>query len=283
MRVRAAGAAILFMVCGIRSVAAQALCVPPSGSNEVKLFGAFAVPIAFGPLNAPTVRRAGTVDIGLEGTYLPKLDSATRTASFCRPGKGPEHTDLLFALPRPRIDIGLPGGFLLETSWLPPVRFNGVKSNMASFALSHVTALGMSGATLGVRAHGTFGTIEGPFTCGDDALQDPASECYQGTRSNDRYRPNIFGVETTGGLSLAGGRFRPYAGAGVNWLRPRFQVEFINSLGALDNTRVEANLTRFALFGGASWAAAPGLAISGEIYAQPADAVTPRIAVRYRL
>ena len=43
--------------------------------------------------------------VGLEGAYLPKVDPATATPTICRPGQGPLNTDLVFALPRPRIGL----------------------------------------------------------------------------------------------------------------------------------------------------------------------------------
>ena len=74
---------------------------------------------------------------------------------------------------------------------------------------------------------------------------------------------------------------RPFVGGGLNLLRPRFQVNFTNQFGQLDDTKVRVNLTRGALFGGATWAAAPGLGLSGEIYGAPGDAVTGRLMASY--
>jgi hypothetical protein len=73
------------------------------------------------------------------------------------------------------------------------------------------------------------------------------------------------------GWSLAPGRFRPFVGTGANILHPRFQVNFTNSSGFTDNTRVRVNLTRGVIFGGATWAPSSRLGLSGEIYSAPAD------------
>ena len=62
-----------------------------------------------------------------------------------------------------------------------------------------------------------------------------------------------------------------------------FQVNFTNSAGELDDTRVEVTLERIALFAGVTWAATPQLAVSGEAYAVPADAASFRLAARYTL
>jgi hypothetical protein len=57
-------------------------------------------------------------------------------------------------------------------------------------------------------------------------------------------------------------------------------VNFTNQFGVLDDRRVEVNLDRMVVFGGASWAVTERLGVTGELYAAPADAVTGRIIVR---
>jgi hypothetical protein len=261
--------------------AQQRLCTPSSDSHEAQLLAALAVPLAFATAEAPAPMAPGTIRLGLEGTYLPNIDSITRTPTQCRPGKGPEHTDLLFAFPRPRAVIGLPGGVVAEASWIPPVRLNGVKSNLVGLSVARGFPVGGRGTALTLRAHGTFGLIRAPITCPEQELSDPASECFQGTRSDDRYHPTTVGLEGVLGWPLGGGRVRPFVGAGLNLLRPRFQVNFTNQLGQLDDTQVRVNLTRGALFGGATWVVARGLGLSGEIYGAPGDAVTGRLMASY--
>jgi hypothetical protein len=60
----------------------------------------------------------------------PKIKMATATPTICRPGEGPLNTDLLFALPRPRIGLPLPFGLALQASWIPPVPVAGAKANL---------------------------------------------------------------------------------------------------------------------------------------------------------
>ena len=84
------------------------MCIPPDNSNEAKVLGNFAVPLASGPLAAPSEGTPDWVQLMLEGKYIPTIDSATRMATICRPGRSPENTGLLAAFPRPRVAIGLP-------------------------------------------------------------------------------------------------------------------------------------------------------------------------------
>ena len=257
-------------------LAAQ-VCQPGPSSNEAKTLAIFSVPLAFGPTTAPEVLSGFWV--GLEGAYLPKVDPATATPTICRPGEGPLNTDLIFALPRPRIGLPLPFGLALQASWIPPVPINGVKANL--FGLSVGKSFGkLDGLVAAIRAHGTFGSIQGPITCNDAALADPVSECFQGTRSDDKYSPNIFGADVSLGWTMAGGKLRPYVGGGYNRLEPRFQVNFTNQFGMVDSTRIEVNLNRGVVFGGATWQLADRLGVAAEVYAAPADAVTARLVVR---
>ena len=259
------------------SAMAQGDCFPGAASNEAKTLAIFAVPLAFGRGSAPEVYPG--FKAGLELTYIPRVSDATATPTICRPGKGAENTDLLIALPRPRIGMPLPLGFNLQASWVPPVRVNGVKANLFGISLEKVFGQ-VDGIVAAVRAHATFGSVRAPITCSDEELDDPTTECFGGTRSDDRLSPNIRGVDVAIGGSLAGGRLRPYGGAGYNRLQPRFQVNFIDQGGVLDDRRVQVDLDRFVVFGGATWQVGTRLGITGEVYAAPADAVTGRIIVR---
>ena len=250
------------------------VCRPGAGSNEASTLAILSVPLTFTAAGAPGAN--GALQIGFEGSYLPKIDPATATATVCRPGKGPEHTGFLFALPRPRIGVSLPGGFALEVSWVPPIRVAGVKADLFGFSLAKI--LSRNGLAAAVRAHATLGSIHAPITCDREALADPVSECFQGTLSDDKYSPNIYGADIT--VGLAGGALRPYVGTGYNRLQPRFQVNFTNQFGSVDRTRVEVNLNRAVLFGGASWQLRDRIDVTGEIYAAPADAVTARVVLR---
>jgi hypothetical protein len=258
-------------------LAAQSVCRPSAGSNEARTLAIFSVPLAFSPAAAPNVLAGFT--LGLEAAYVPTVDPATATPTTCDPGKGPENTDLLPGIVRPRIGLPLPLGLALQASWIPPVRVAGVKANLVGLSLAKRFGR-PDGFAAAVRAHATLGSIRAPVTCDREALGDPISECFGGTLSDDRYAPNIIGMDLSLGWTMAGGRLRPYVGSGYNRLRPRFQVNFTNQFGGVDSTRVEVNLDRAVVFAGAAWQLSDRLAIVGELYAVPADAATGRFVVR---
>ena len=284
MRRLGLGAALL-LALGSRRTAAQTSseCRPGKGSNEAKTMAIFAVPLAFSGAVAPARAPAGRLQVGLELSYLPNVDPAVATPTICRPDKpGPENTDLLFAAPRARVSLALPAGFALDASWIPPIRLSDVKANLVGVALSRTTPLGNRGFLLELRAHGSFGVIKAPITCDDTALSDVNSPCYQGTRSNDSFHPNVIGLSAALGWSL-GTSLRPYAGAGYNHLAPRFQVNFTNQFDVVDRQRVTVDLNRAVLFGGATFSAGNRLELSGEVYSAPVDAVTARVFARVRI
>ncbi len=251
------------------------VCRPGPESNEVKTFALLSVPLAYSGLG-PSPAARNTLSLTIEGSYLPDIDPETSTPTVCRPGKGPENTNLISVLPRPRIGYSLPYGFYLEASWIPPITVNGAKSNLfgAAVAWSQVVKPDW---TVTLRGHATFGEVEAPITCPDDALDDSTSECFGGTRSNDEYRPNIFGLDGLLSWSSSDGRWRPYLGAGWVHMAPRFQVNFTNAVGQVDSTRVEAELDRGSIFGGLQWLPVNWLRLGAEGYAHPADQITARV------
>ena len=276
--------AIVFLglAVSIRSSAhAQGDCFPGKTSHEAKTFAIYSVPLAFSPAGLPRIT-SGRIQLGLELAYLPNIDSVTATPTVCRPGKGPENTDLLFAAPRPRITVALGGGFALEGSWTPPVRLNQVQANLFAAALSYDTRIGRQ-AGLTVRLHGSTGTIKAPITCPDKALAVATSECFRGSRSDDSFKPSIVGAEALIHWGSTGGPIHPYLGAGYNHLTPRFQVNFTNAVGDVDRRKVEVNLDRITVFGGVAWATSTRWNLSAELYSAPADAVTGRVAIRVGL
>jgi hypothetical protein len=262
------------------AAAAQRACLPGPNSNEARTLARSSVPLAFSAAGAPESFRV--FQVGVEVASVPSIDPATATPTVCRPGKGPENTNLLPVFPRPRVTLSMPGRLTLEASWIPPVPVNGVRANLFGLALGK--SFGQpDGIVLAIRGDATFGSINAPITCGDRALADPSSECYRGQRSDDRFQPNIFGADFTFSAPLVRGRLRPYVGAGYNNLRPRLQVHFVNQFGELDNTSVEVSLNRVSVFGGATWAATARFSVSGELYTVPADGMSGRLVVRTAL
>lgn len=248
-------------------------CLPSATSNEARLFARQAVAIAFAPSVTP-VDPAGSLRLGIDLTALPPISDALATPTTCRPGKGPENADPLPGFARVRLRWQFAGGVAAEIGWLPPVRLEGVRANLFGVALSRTMPL-RPRTDLTLRVHGDVGTVTGPFTCPDAALADPASECFQGTRSEDRYRPTVLGADAL--VSWRGDRLAPFVGAGYARLMPRFRVAFTDRLDRVDSTRVRVDLDRLALVGGVTWHPHARWRASIAAAALPADGVTLRL------
>ena len=72
-------------------------------------------------------------------------------------------------------------------------------------------------------------------------------------------------------------------GGGANWLRPHFQAGFTDAVGNVDHTTIDVALMRAAVFAGATVHVRQIVAISGQLYTEPADGTTVRIAATYRV
>jgi hypothetical protein len=264
------------------------LCTPPTSSAEARLLAFNMAPIAFSLPSAPTATSFGSLLIAVDVVPLANPDASIATTSLCYPQRTQNsHLSPLFA--RPRVAFSLPWGFVLEGSYLPPIKFGDAQPNLASFALSEVRQIGawdhIGALTAMLRMHTTFGTVHGPITCSADAIQtsDPGAPCYGPHVSDDAFLPTMFGLEGAIGFTTLHGLLAAYAGGGVTWLKPRLQVSFTDARGITDQTRIEVDMTRGTVFGGLTLRPWRGLELSGQVYSVPTDQTTWRFALGYRV
>lgn len=270
------------------AAAQTAACHPSHDSNEAKLLAFYSVPMAFSPGGAVAPMPPGAVRIGLELTYVPTPSLGIQQSDECYGLEKRENTELSPVFPRPRLLIGLPGGFSVDLSYLPPVSVNDAEPNLGSVAVAWTHRLGEIGTSraldLVLRAHGTVGRISGAITCPADDLQQtaPAQACYGDEPSDDTYKPNMFGGEVLLGMH-GGGRFGGYGGVGVTRLMPRFQVDFQQLDGFHDDTRIIVDMTRAALMLGGQLRLTPRFDLTFEAYSVLQDATTARLGAGFRL
>jgi hypothetical protein len=281
--------ALMTVVILPRTLPAQTgvTCRPPEESNEAKLLAFFATPIAFSPGGMADGLAPWRVRLAFDAAYVPSPSREMQQPEACYAVRKTENTDLSPVFPRPRIAVGLPGGLVVEASYLPPIEVADAEPNLGSVALSRPWTLRAreDGANLSliVRAHGTVGRVRGSITCPAKNLQQENSgaACYGETASEDTYKPNMYGGELVLARRGAGERWGAYGSGGVTMLRPRFQVGFQYLEGAFDDTKIEVDMTRFAVGGGAWYRLGAGAALTGELYSVPADATTFRLGGAY--
>ncbi len=229
----------------------------------MRWFGAAVEPSAFGAVEAP---EPGHLDLGLELDPLPRLSERQRTVGF----GGTKSEDLNRAplLVYPRVRVGLPRGFALDGSWVPPVEVDGARANLLDVGLSRAV-LERGGIRIGVRLGLLAGTIRGDFTCpaaaaaaGDDPARNPYA-C-QGA-SDDELRLGSAGLETT----LAH-RFVRHPGLD-SWLALRIR-ELDSSFrvdarwnGLLDRSRLDYRGTDWGVGAGLSWSGRKPWRWAGEL------------------
>ena len=277
--------ATLFALMAI-AVRAEGQCRPPADSHEARLLAFYEAPLVFSIAAAPARLAAGELRVGAEAGNVPSPSPDLQRPEFCYQPHS-ENTKLAPAFGRPRITLGLPAGFALEASYLPPVTVGGATPHLASVALARPVdlAVGRRQVTLALRAHGTVGRVRGAITCPAGALQvgDAAAPCYGTRPSRDTFYPTMFGGEGAVALRGRSRRVALYAGGGVTWLRPRFRVGFTDAAGHVDATEVEARLVRGSAFGGVTVRAADAILLSGQLYSVPEDVTTVRVGIEYRV
>jgi hypothetical protein len=280
---------ILVALAGAAFPAAQAQCRPGANSNEAKLLAFYSAPITFSALDAPKRSSAWHLELEAEVSPVPTADPAIEHATECYTASAEQHSRLTSVFARPRVILTLPLGLAIEASYIPPIKVGDADPNLGSAAISETAPLSGFGpfasSALMIRAHGTIGHVKGPITCSESSLQqtNPEDPCYGNSPSNDTFKPNMYGVEGVYGVTSRGGRFDFFAGTGVTWLRPRFEVGFTDLGGFHDNTQVEVNLQRWSVLGGATLHLPASFAITTEVYSVPKDVTTWRLAASYRL
>jgi len=276
---------LIAVVMPAGGLAAQSLCKPPASSNEARLLAYFAAPLAFAA--APEVGILARWQLAIVGelTAVPNAPaSISRSTGVCGFSKS-ENSGLSPVFPRPRVALGVGAGFVVEASWLPPITVADATPHIGAVALSW-SPVGLSlpsGATLTVRAHGTIGGVDGPVTCPRNALQllTASEPCYGSEPSDDTYDPDVRGLEVV--VARREGTLHWYAGLGANSVAARFRVNFTDDRGFVDNNRVEINMTRAVIIGGAVWNVSEALALTGQLYSVQQDATTGRLGIAWRL
>jgi hypothetical protein len=271
------------LALGAMAATAGAQCRPPASSHEARLLAFYEAPPQFSMGEAPDPLAAGSIRVGGEIMPVPSPDPVLTHPEFCYQNSA-NNTKLAPVFARPRVTVGLPLGFALEGSYVPPVSVSNARVTVGSVALSRTQELHAGGirSLLELRVHGTIGRVRGPITCSRDALQLDRVDapCYGTEPSNDSFDPNSFGGEAALGTRVA--RLGLYAGAGVNWLRPHFQAGFTDATGYVDRTTVDVSLVRGVAFGGATLHLGE-VAMSSQLYVIPSDATIVRLAISYRV
>jgi hypothetical protein len=273
-RIAAACAAAVLLT----APAARADVLVEDGSNEAQIMGYYAAAIAFTPVGAAPGR---FFVAGLDLDYVPGLSADDRTTTFA--GSRVENTNFTSVLPRPHLRWRPADRWLFEAGFIPPLHAFGIVPGMGAAAVTARFAGCEDGVAWRARGHYLQGDIEGPITCSDEAVADPANTlCYGGEPSDDHFLPKAYGVDfIAGGPRLGVDGLAWYALAGYRHETLRFQTRFVNVFGRLDDQRLVARLDRGSVAFGLTWSGWRGLRVSGEGYYAPDALATVRVGVSW--
>jgi hypothetical protein len=224
-------------------------------------------------LGDPRRLAPGSVEVGLEGGWVPRLSEQQRTVGFL--GEKPEDLNRTAVFGRPRLAVGLPGQLTATVAWAPPVDVGGVEPSILSLAIGRPLWRG-DRATLGVRVFGERGTLRGDLTCPADvaASTDPFRNPYGcEAPSRDVMSLRLAGAELAASTTLdRWPGVSPYAAVAAARLHAEFQVD-AHRYGFLDRTLLETDGTLWAGTLGLSVAASDRLRLAGELLYAPLDVV----------
>lgn len=227
-------------------------------------------------LGAPRERRPGEVEIAVEGGWIPHLDVDERRVGFN--GTKTEDLNKLAAFARPRITVGLGGGFSLTAAWIPPVELEGVEANLLALALERPLAVrGPWG--LGARLYGQSGEVEGDFTCTDEDLVappgEPGNEFGCQAPSEDSYDLTTLGLELVGSYDLRGERApQLHFATAANYQDLEFQVDALR-FGFRDRNLLRTDGWTWSAAAGATWSLGEAARLATEVFYAPLEVDRP--------
>ena len=230
-------------------------------------------------LEMPEARPAGSVQIGLEISWIPKLSTDQQRIGF----NGTKEEDLNKApfFARPRLSFWLPGQFSVTVAGVPPVETFGITPRL--FALAVGRPIVTSEAwNLGARVSTQFGTATSSFTCPEDVLAfpplDPRNSYGCRALSSDVATLRYVGGEVDIWRSPGASRISPHFTVGVNYMDSVFQVDAMTA-GAVfefhDRTRLLTSGVTVAFSGGLTYALTDRLSAGVDVFYSPLSVRRP--------
>jgi hypothetical protein len=239
----------------------------------LRWFSAALAPSGFGPAETA---RSGGVELALDVAGLPRLSREQRTTGF--DGTKVEDLNRAPLVARPRALFGLPGGFTVDASWLPPIEFDGARANLLMLGLSR-PVLETGSLRLAPRLWLQSGVLEGDFVCPRAAAEagvDPVANPYGClTASEDRVDLDQVGLD----LALSWSpRARPALAAWLSVsaraLDSSFRTDALWS-GIEDHSRLDYDGGDWGLGTGLSWRSSGGWRAGAELRWTPLEVIRP--------
>lgn len=201
---------------------------------------------AFG--EAPALA-AGRWSVAFDLGRIPRLSEAQQRVGFN--GLKQEDLNKAPAFGRMRLMLGLPGAWVAELGYTPPLTINGTRArDLVAFAIGRRVFDG-DRFTLSVRAFGQHGRVQGDITCPGRLADVPDRQrnpfdCR--APSDDRVALEYYGAELTS--AWAAGPWHAHAGVGAARTELAVQVDAL-TFDVRDRSRLVARgVLPFATIGG---------------------------------
>jgi len=171
-------------------------------------------------------RRTGSVTLGLELGWLPRLNAERARVGFT--GRKQEDLNKIPGIARPVVRVGLPWRFSLITAFTPPVEIYGIRPRLFALGVERPIFEGAQW-NLGWRVYGQTGSVKGAYTCPPKVLAYPArspqnpSGCV--AESDDTASIRYAGAELHFAHRMPGApRLIPHIAGAINYINGAFQV-----------------------------------------------------------
>lgn len=205
--------------------------------------------------------------------HIPRLDETQRTV-----GLGGIKTEDLNKSPvfgRLRGAVGLPGGWVAELAWTPPVEIRGSKARHFFAGSLGRRFIDDGGFSLSARALGQVGEVRGDITCPGRLAgnPDPVQNPYQcQAPSNDVFTVNYVGADAT--AAWRRGDWSWHAAAGLVKTRLTAQVDAL-IFTVNERTKLTSADTLGWFAGGAGYAIDRRWRVGAELLFVPLEVVRP--------
>jgi hypothetical protein len=215
-------------------------------------------------MGVPERMGGGGFALGFEGGFVPQLSDEQRRIGF--DGTKLEDVNKTKFFGRLRAAVGLSDNYTLDIGYTPPFEVGGATPHLFAVGIGRPFDLSESWR-LGLRAYGQFGTIDADITCSaDEVAAGPDPElnpllCEE--PSDDRLKQKLIGGELS--VGYFSGRWRPYAGAAVNYMDLDFQVNARYD-GLVDSTLQLTDGVTFSVTTGLGVTLSESWYLSGELF-----------------
>lgn len=234
----------------------------------MKYFASLNLLTGFGP--SPDLP-AGAVVVAMEIDSVPSLSAAQQRVGFN--GTKDEDLDRTSVFGRPRVTVGLPRGFAIEGSYLPPIDISGVEPDLAALALTRRLA-SRGRFDTGLRLTYQHGSFSGDFTCSAREIESGANAFGCEVPSNDEMTLDAATVEIALARRPSASGWRPHVALALTAMDLDFQVR-ADYRGLADRTRLVASGETYSVTAGISRDFDQRWRWTAEIFYSPLDVVRP--------